>query len=135
MDTLAPRFPDRFELLRPQPVEMPMLAGRSIEHFDVVGHIDQRQLTVLVDALLDLLVLQTAEDHDGISSAAPFPAHTRFKMIRATEAPAGLACILRALVRVNQRAAWPRSADGGEQCIEHEIAVDSPICGPGHNRA
>jgi len=48
----------RFELLWAEPSEMTMSSGAIVEDIDVVGYISDRQLSVLVDLLLDPLLLQ-----------------------------------------------------------------------------
>src|SRR5262245_27116711 len=65
-----------------------------------------RQLSVLVDLVLDPLLLQAAEEGlgDGIIPAVALPAQTRLEAIRATEPAPRVTAVLGALVGVNQRA-------------------------------
>ena len=114
------------------------VAARSIvEGIDVVGHVGDRQLSVLVDLFLDPLFLQAAEERlgDGIVPAVAFPAHTRLEAIRAAESPPRVAAVLRALIGVNQRAARSSSPHRHQHGIEHELAVNRRPGGPAHDQA
>src|SRR5687767_14587783 len=62
VDRPSPQFLGRFELLWAHAAEVTMSAASIVETIDVVGHIVRRQLSVLVDPLLDAFFLQTAEE-------------------------------------------------------------------------
>ena len=97
-----------------------------VDVIDVVGHTVQRQLSVLVDLLLDPFLLQTAEEglRDGIDPTIPLPAHTRLQMIRATEASPRVTAVLRTLIRMNHRATRASPTHGHQHRVEHELAVN-----------
>ena len=65
METLPARFMSHLELLWAEPSEMTMASGAIVEGIDVIGHISNRELPVLVDLLLDSLFLQTAKEGVG----------------------------------------------------------------------
>jgi len=90
-----------------------------------VSHLGDRELSVLVNLLLDSLLVETTGEGlgDGVVPATAFPAHTWFEMIRTTEAAPGVAAERGALVRVNQRPSWPPSTNGHQHGIEDELAV------------
>src|SRR5574337_1079615 len=67
--------------------------------------------------------------------AIALPAHTRFEMIRTTEAAPRVAAELGALVGVNQRPSWSPSTNGHQHGIEHEFAMDRRLSGPAHDQA
>lgn len=73
-----------------------MAPGRIVECLDVVGHVCSRQLSGLVDAFFDTLLLQTCEEgfSDRVVPAVSFSAHARLESIRSTEAPPVIAAIL-----------------------------------------
>src|SRR5471030_2712730 len=60
---------------------MTMPARSIVERLDVVGHLGDRQLSVLVNLFLDPLFFQTAEERfgHGMVPAVVLPAHTRLK--------------------------------------------------------
>jgi hypothetical protein len=62
VETLSAQCVNRFELLGTHATEMTVTARPIVERFDVVGHIGDRQLPVLVDLFLDPLFLQAAEE-------------------------------------------------------------------------
>jgi hypothetical protein len=74
VETLPAGFMSRFELLGTQPSEMAVTSRSIVERIDVVSHIGNGELSVLVDLLLDAFLLQTAEKGlgDGIVPAMPF---------------------------------------------------------------
>ena len=126
METLSPRFVSRFELLGTHAAEMTVAAGSIVERIDVVGHVGQRERSVLVDLFLDAFLLQAAEEGlgDGVVPAVALAAHARLEVIGATEAPPRIAAELRALVGMNQRAARPSATDRHQHGVEHELAVN-----------
>jgi hypothetical protein len=126
VDTLSPRFLGRFKLLRAQAAKVTVAASPIVEAIDVVGHIVQGQLAVLVDMLLDPFLLQTAEEglRDRIVPAVPLPAHARLQMMRAIEAPPDVAAELGTLIRMNHRAAGTSPAHGHQHGVEDELAVN-----------
>ncbi len=83
METLSPRLVSRFELLRTQTAQMTVAAGSIVEGIDLGGDVGDRQVSVLVDLLLDPLFLQTTEEGlgDGVVPAVALPAHTRLEVI------------------------------------------------------
>jgi len=56
-------------------------------------------------------------------------------MIRATEAPPGIAAELGALIGVNHCAARSATTDRQENCIEHQFALDTLTCRPADDLA
>src|SRR5262245_46420553 len=108
-----------------------------VEGIDVVGQVGDRQLSVLINLLLDSFLLQAAEERlsDGIVPAVTVPAHTRLEAIRAAESSPRVAAVLRARIGMNQRAAWTASPHRHQDGIEHELAVNGgPGCPP-HDHA
>src|SRR4051812_14424012 len=85
-----------------------------------------RQLSILVDLLLDALFLQAAEEGlgHGIGPAVSLAAHTRLQVIRTAESPPRVAAVLRALIRMNHGAARTPSAYGHQHGVEHQLAVN-----------
>ena len=126
VETLSVRLVSRFELLGTQPAEMTVAPRSIVEGIDVVGHVGDRQLSVLVDLFLDPLFLQAAEEGlgDGIVPAVVLSAHTRLEAIRATESAPRVAAVLSALVGVNQCAARSAAPHRHQDGIEHELAVN-----------
>jgi len=57
----------RFEVLWTDTAQMTVTARSIVKGIDVVGHLGSRQLSVLVDLLLEPLLLQTAEEQFGES--------------------------------------------------------------------
>jgi hypothetical protein len=82
---------------------MTVAARVIVEGIDVVGHLGDRQLPVLVDLLLDPFLLQAAEERlgDGIVPAVPVPTHTGLEVIRAAESPPRVTTVLGSLIGVN----------------------------------
>ena len=111
---------------------MAVASDSIVESIDVVGHVGNRELPVLVDLFLDPLLLQAAEEGlgDGVVPAIALPAHTRFKMVRTAESAPRIAAKLGALIGVNQGASWPPSTHRHQHCVEHELAVNSGLSGP-----
>jgi hypothetical protein len=70
VETLSARLVRRFALLGTQRAEMTVPAGAIVERIDVVGQLGDRQLSVLVDLLLDPFLLEAAEEglRDGIDA-------------------------------------------------------------------
>jgi hypothetical protein len=66
----------RFELLRTRAAEMGMPAGSIAKGIDVLGHVRDRELAVLVDLLLEALLLEAAEERlgDGVVPAVALAA-------------------------------------------------------------
>ena len=83
MDTPPAGLVSCFELLWAESSEMAVTSGSIVEGIDVVSHVRDRKLSVLIDLLLDSLVLQTAEKglSDSVVPAVALPAHTRFEAI------------------------------------------------------
>src|SRR5579862_6778423 len=114
------------------------VASRSIvEGINVIGHVRDRQCSVLVDLFFDSLLLQAAEERlrDGIVPAVAFSAHTRRKTIRPTESSPRVAAVLRALIGVNQGAARPSSPHRHKHGIEYELPVNGGLGYPSHDQA
>ena len=59
VETLSAHFMSRFELLGANPTDVAMTSGAIVERLDVVGHVSDREFTVLVDLFLDSLFLQS----------------------------------------------------------------------------
>ena len=53
VETLSARFVSRLELRWTQPAEMTVASDSIVKGIDVVSHVDDRQLAVLVDLFLD----------------------------------------------------------------------------------
>jgi hypothetical protein len=100
VETLPARFVDRFELLWTERSEVAVPSRSIVEGIDVVSHIGDRELSVLVDLLLDSFLFQAAEEGlgDGIVPAVALPAHTRFEMIRTAESTPRVAAELGSLI-------------------------------------
>lgn len=105
MDTVAPPPSSDLKLIRADAAKMAVTAGSIVEGFDVVSDVLVRKIAVLVDVLLDPFLLQASEERfgDRVVSAVPFAAHARFEMVRLAKALPGIASVLRALIRMNQR--------------------------------
>src|SRR5688572_13200645 len=58
VETLSARLVSRFELLWTYSAEMTVTARSIVEGIDILGHISDRELSVLVDLFLDSLFLQ-----------------------------------------------------------------------------
>ena len=89
-----------FELVRTDSAEMAMAARQIVEPLDVLGDVRGRYLPTGVDALLDPLLLQAAEEGlgDRVVPAVGAPAHAWLKMVVLAETPPCIASILRALI-------------------------------------
>jgi len=61
------------ELLGAQPAEMTVAARPIVERLDIVGHLRDRQLPVLVDQFLDPFLLQAAEKDSATALSQQFP--------------------------------------------------------------
>lgn len=103
VETLPARLVSRFELLWTQAAEMIVTTRSIVEVIDVLGHVGDRQVAVLVNRLLDSLFLQAAEEglDDGIVPAVAFAAHARLEAVRPAESAPGVAPELGALIGVN----------------------------------
>jgi len=108
-----------------------------VEGIDVVGHVGDRQFSVLVDLLLDSFLLQAAEERlgDRIVPAIALPAHARLEMIRTAESAPRVTAELGSLIGMNQSASRPASAHGHSHRVEHELAMNRGLGGPPHNPA
>ena len=75
---------------------MAVMAHGVIKHLNVVKDISARQLTRFVDAFLDPLFLQAAEERlsNGIVPAVAATTHAGFKPMRVTEAQPVIATVL-----------------------------------------
>ena len=96
-----------------EPAEVTVTAGSIVERLDVVGQFGDRELSVLVDVLLDPVFLEATEKglRDGhCPSNCLSGSYSRLEMIRAAEAPPGVAAVLRALDGMNQGAARASSS-------------------------
>ena len=70
-----------------------------------------------------------------MSQQLPFRLMLRSRRMRAAESPPRIAAVLRPLVRMNQRAAWPSTTDSYQHGIEHERAVNRGAHGPADDLA
>ena len=79
MDTSPTAFVRRLELLGTYAAQMAMATRAIVEAVDVVGQVSDRELSVLVDLLLDAFLLQAAEEGfgDGVVPAIALAAHRR----------------------------------------------------------
>ena len=86
---------------------MAVTSGPIVERVDVVRDVRDRELSVLVDLLLDSLFFQAAEEglSDRIVPTVALAAHAGLEMIRPTEATPRIAAELGPLIGVNQRPA------------------------------
>jgi hypothetical protein len=106
-----------------------------VERFDVVRDIGPRDLSVLVDSLLDPFLLQAAEErlcNRIVPAVAPSP-HAGLKMIGSAKAPPVVASVLQALVGMNDGATWSPPSHGHHDGIEHELAGERGFRGPPDN--
>src|SRR6185369_14561561 len=83
VETVSARRVSGFELLRTETAQMAVAAGSIVEGIDVGGDIGDRQVSVLVDLLLDPLLLEAPEEGlgDGVVPAVTLPAHARLEMM------------------------------------------------------
>jgi hypothetical protein len=74
----------------------------------------------------DPLFLETAEEGFSyrVIPAIASAAHAGLKMVRFAITPPGIAAVLRALIRMDQRAARSSTTYGHQIGIEHELAMD-----------
>ena len=74
------RFVGRFELLRAEAAEVAVTSRSIVEGIDVISHLGDREISVLVDLLLDSLLLEAAEEElcDRVVPTIAFSAHARF---------------------------------------------------------
>lgn len=114
---------------------MAVSTGAIVEHFDVIVDLGRGDLTSLVDALLDPLLLQTAKEGFGhcVIPAVTTSAHTGLKVMRLAKAPPRIAAKLRPLIRMNQCMLWLASPDGHEDRVQHEFLGHRGLCEPADN--
>lgn len=76
VETLSSPPVSRFELFRTDPAEMAVAGRPIVKGIDVGRHVGGRQLSILLDLLLDPLFLQAAEARlgEGIVPAVALPA-------------------------------------------------------------
>lgn len=81
-------FRHGFKRLRTDTAQMAVPTSAMIEQFDVIRDLGSGHLTSCIDALLDPLLFQATKERFGhcVIPAVATPAHTRFKMMRLTEA-------------------------------------------------
>jgi len=81
---------------------MAMTSGSIVERLDVFGHFSARELSALVDPLLDAVFLQAREEglSDRVVPAVATAAHVRLEATRTAEAPLVVTSILASLVGV-----------------------------------
>src|SRR5687767_13040360 len=113
---------------------MTVAACSIVEGIGVISHVGDRQIPVLIDLFLDSFLLQAAEERlgYGVIPAVAFPAHTRFKAIRAAESPPCVAAELSSLIGMNQRTARSAAADRHQHSVEHEPAMNGRLGSPPH---
>jgi hypothetical protein len=103
-----------------------MASSAIVERVDVIGDVLDRGVSVFVNVFLDPLFLETAEEGFSyrviptIASAA----HAGLKMVRFAITSPGIVTVLRALVRMDQRAARSSTTDGHQNGIEHQLTMD-----------
>ena len=137
METLPAGLMGRFELLWTEPSEVAVTSRSIVEGIDVVSHIGDRELSILVDLLFDSFLLQAAEEGlgDGIVPAIALAAHTRLETIRTAESTPRVAAELGSLIGVNQRASWSPATHRHQQRIENELAMNGGLSGPAYDQA
>lgn len=136
MDTPPTSSIDCFELFGADAAKVTVTARAIVERINVVADFLSCLISVFVNALLDSLFLETAEErlrHRVIPAVAP-AAHAGLQVIGFAEAPPSIAAILRTLIRVNQRMAWAPSTHGHQNCIEHELTMNRWARRPTHDR-
>lgn len=106
---------------------MHVTAYLIVERLDVLGHLCCCQISVLVDSLFDVFLLQAAEERlgNGIIPTVTSSTHTGLELVGATEAPPIVTAILTALVRMNDRSTGPPSSHRHHDSIPYELAMDS----------
>src|SRR5688572_29023390 len=116
---------------------MTVAACSIVEGINVISHVGDRQLPVLIDLFLDSFLLYAAEERlgDGIVPAVAFPAHTRLEAIRAAESTPGVAAVLGSLIGMNQSAARPSPADRHQHRVEQELAMNGRLGRPPDDQA
>lgn len=92
------------ELVRADTAEVRVAAYGIVESVDIAGYVRDRSVPTRVDAFLDPLLFQTAEEglSDRVVPAVGASAHAWLKMVAFAKAPPCIAPILRALIRVDQ---------------------------------
>jgi hypothetical protein len=76
-----------------------------VEAINIFPDLDDGRVSTGVDALLDPLLLEAAEEgfRDRIVPAIASPAHAWFETVGLAEAPPRVAAVLSSLIRVDQR--------------------------------
>ena len=103
-----------------------------VEGVDIVCYVDDGEIAILVDALLDSLLLQTAEERFGygVVPTVALATHARFEAIGFAEALPGIASVLRALVRMDHRVPRLSLLHSFQYGIEHELSANRGARGP-----
>ena len=89
-----------FELVRTETAEMAMAARQIVQPLNVLVEVRSRYLSTGVDALLDPLLLQAAEEGlgDRVVPAVGAPAHAWLKVVVFAETSPCITSVLRALI-------------------------------------
>lgn len=103
-----------------------MTAFGIAKPIDVIGYVRGRHVPTVVDALLDLRIVQTAEEGlgDRVVPAVGGSAPAWLQMITFAKAPPCIIPILGAQVRVDQGLAWPSTAYGFHNGFENKRSMN-----------
>ena len=115
-----------FELVRTDSAEMAMAARQIVEPLDVLGDVRGRYLPTGVDALLDPLLLQAAEEglSDRVVPAVGTSAHAWLKVVVFAETSPCITSVLRALIRVDKGFARTSAAHGFHHGIQNKFSMN-----------
>lgn len=127
----------RLEGLWADASQMAMPSSPIVEGIDVIRDVCDRQLAILVDMLLDLFLLQTAEEGlgDGVIPAVPSPAHAGDQTVRLAESLPTIAPVSGALIGVNDRVAGLAFTNSFEHGIEYQFTMKSGARRPANDLA
>jgi hypothetical protein len=106
-----------------------------VERIDVFRNVRSREISILVNLLLDTFFLQAAEEglRYHVVPAVTFTAHARLEMIRATKSPPGVTAVLCSLIRVDQSLARPPATYRHDDGIQYDLAVNRRAYRPADN--
>src|SRR5690606_471617 len=111
---------------------------RVVEHLDVIEDIGPGLLPGGIDAAPDSLSFEQLEEAlgHGVVVAVTAPTHAGLEFVGLQEVTPVVAAELTALVAVDDDLILGAPApDGGQQGVEHQIAVDATAHGPTHHGA
>src|SRR5215469_243389 len=137
VDTLLRALRIGFKGLWADASKVAMASRPIVERVDVIGHVCDRQFTVLVDPLLDPLLLQTRKEgfsHRIVPTISP-SAHARLEAIRSTEASPVIATVLASLVRMDHSSSRTSASHSHHHSIQNEFPPQTRSRGPAHDQS